>query len=90
MPTIELAGRLVGLDHPPLVIAEIGINHGGDLSVAFDMVDAAASAGVEVVKHQTHVIDDEMSAEAREVIPGGVDDSIWDIMAACALSEDDE
>ncbi len=90
VPTIELAGRPVGSDHPPLVIAEIGINHGGDLSVAFDMVDAAASAGVEVVKHQTHVIDDEMSAEARVVIPGNVDESIWDIMAACALSEDDE
>ena len=88
--TIEIAGRPVGSDHPPLVIAEIGINHGGDLSVAFEMVDAAASAGVEVVKHQTHVVDDEMSVEAQKVIPGNAGESIWDVMASCALSEDDE
>ncbi len=51
MSTIEIAGRPIGADHPPLVIAEIGINHGGDLSVAFEMVEAAASVGVECVKH---------------------------------------
>lgn len=90
MPTIEIAGRSVGPDYSPLVIAEIGINHGGDLSVAFEMVDAAAAAGVEVVKHQTHVVHDEMSSEARKVVPGNVDESIWDVMASCALSEEDE
>ena len=90
VPTIEIDGRPVGLSHPPLVIAEIGINHGGDLAVAFEMVDSAASAGVEVVKHQTHVIEDEMSSMAREVIPGNLEESIWEIMASCALSEDEE
>ena len=54
------------------------------------MVDAAASAGVEVVKHQTHVIDDEMSGAAKKVIPGNADQSIYEIMSRCALSEDDE
>lgn len=81
---------MVGRDYPPLVIAEIGINHGGDLEAAFLMVDAAANAGVEVVKHQTHVVEDEMSSLARRVIPGNSSDSIFDIMAQCALSEDDE
>ena len=90
MSTIEIAGRPVGPDHLPLVIAEIGINHGGDLAVALEMVDAASSAGVEVVKHQTHVVDDEMSAAARNVIPENAEESIWDVMASCALSEDDE
>ena len=51
-PVFELAGRKVGLDHPPLVIAEIGINHEGSLRVAFQMVDVAISAGAEVIKHQ--------------------------------------
>jgi N-acetylneuraminate synthase len=80
----------VGPEHVPLVVAEIGINHGGSLEVAREMADAAARAGVEVVKHQTHVVEDEMSAAARHVIPGNADVSIYDIMARCALSEDDE
>jgi N-acetylneuraminate synthase len=90
MPEICLGSRRIGPTHPPLVIAEIGINHGGRLSTAFQMVDAAATAGVEVIKHQTHIIDDEMSGAARKVIPGNSSESIYDIMSRCALSEDDE
>lgn len=82
--------RYVGEDAPPLVIAEIGINHEGSLKAAFEMVDAAYAAGAEVIKHQTHVVDDEMSAEAKKVIPGNADISIYDIMARCALNEEDE
>ncbi len=90
MPEFNLAGRWVGPNHPPLVIAEIGINHEGRLETAFEMVDAAAGAGAEVVKHQTHVIDDEMSGAAKKVIPGNAKESIYDIMSRCALSERDE
>lgn len=89
-PEITIAGRKVGPAHPPLVVAEIGINHEGSLSVAKEMVDAAARAGVEVVKHQTHIVDDEMSGEAKKVIPGNADVSIYEIMRRCALSEKDE
>ena len=89
-PEILIAQRRVGPEHVPLVIAELGINHGGSLAVAREMVDAAARAGVEVLKHQTHIVDDEMSAAAKRVIPGNATISIFDIMAACALSEDDE
>ena len=90
MPEVNFGGRLIGPDHPPLVIAEIGINHGGRLDTAYEMVDAAASTGVEVVKHQTHVIDDEMSGAAKRVIPGNANESIYEIMSRCALSEQDE
>lgn len=90
MPEIELDGRKIGPGHSPLVIAEIGINHGGNLEAAFSMVDAAAIAGVEVLKHQTHVVEDEMTSAARGVIPGNSSKSIFDIMASCALSEEDE
>ena len=90
MPEITIGNRKVGLDYPPLVIAEIGINHEGSLKTAFEMVDAAHSAGAEVVKHQTHVVEDEMSKEAKKVIPGNADVSIYEIMARCALSEEDE
>lgn len=87
---LNIAGRKVGYDYPPLVIAEIGINHNGSLSEAKKIVDAAISAGAEVIKHQTHIIDDEMSAAAKQVIPGNADISIHEIMQSCALSEDDE
>jgi sialic acid synthase SpsE len=90
LPEIQIAGRKIGPAHPPLVIAEIGINHEGNLNTAFEMVDAAKRAGVEVVKHQTHVVADEMSGAARKVVPGNARVSIYEIMERCALSESDE
>ncbi|MDW1964756.1 MULTISPECIES: N-acetylneuraminate synthase family protein [unclassified Vibrio] len=89
-PVFEIAGRKVGLDYDPLVIAEIGINHEGSLKVAFEMVDAAIEGGAEVIKHQTHVVEDEMSGEAKNVIPGNADVSIYEIMERCSLNEEDE
>lgn len=89
-PVFKILSREVGLDHDPLVIAEIGINHEGSLQVAFEMVDAAVAAGAEIIKHQTHVVEDEMSGEAKSVIPGNADVSIYEIMARCALNEEDE
>jgi len=89
-PYIKIQNRKIGLDYPPLVIAEIGINHEGSLKVAKKMVDAAARAGAEVVKHQTHIVEDEMSKAAKSVIPGNAYVSIYDIMKRCALNEKDE
>jgi len=87
---LAIDGRVVGPTEAPLVIAEIGINHGGSLAVAKEMVDAASRAGVEVVKHQTHVVEDEMSSDARKTIPGNSGRSIYEIMADAALSAEDE
>ena len=87
---ITIGDRKIGADYPPLVIAEIGINHEGSLKVAKEMVDAAHRSGVECVKHQTHIVDDEMSGEAKNVIPGNADVSIYEIMKRCSLDEDDE
>lgn len=90
MAELQILGRKIGHDHPPVVIAEIGINHEGSLSIAIAMADAAIDAGAEIIKHQTHIIEDEMSNEAKLVIPGNADDSIYEIMSRCALSEQDE
>ena len=65
-PQIEIAGRKIGIDYNPLVIAEIGINHGGSLEVAKQMVDTAIDAGIEIIKHQTHIVEDGMSPEANK------------------------
>lgn len=74
----------------PLIIPEIGINHNGDLKVAKQMALSAQRAGAKLIKHQTHVVDDEMSPEAKKVIPGNASISIYEIMKSCALSEEEE
>jgi sialic acid synthase SpsE len=86
--SFRIGDREVGLEHPPLVVAEIGINHEGDPAKAHRMVDDAADAGVECVKFQTHVVTDEMIP--NDVVPGNADEPIYDMMNRCALSEQDE
>lgn len=88
MQTIMIGPRAVGPAHPPLVIAEIGINHEGEEEKAHRMVDDAADAGCECVKFQTHVVEDEMIA--NDVVPGNADESIWTMMQRCALSAEAE
>ena len=90
MKEFYIGNRLVGNNELPLVIAEMGINHNGSLQDAFAIVDAAVDAGIEIIKHQTHVIDDEMSSAAQNVIPGNSEKSIFQIMSECALNEQDE
>ncbi|NCB26502.1 MAG: polyhydroxyalkanoate biosynthesis repressor PhaR [Bacteroidia bacterium] len=89
-PEILISGRKIGRRYPPFVIAEIGINHEGNMEKAKRMIDDAASVGCECVKFQSHIIEDEMSSEAKRVIPANADESIWDIMNRCALGEEQE
>lgn len=89
-PFITIGNRNIGADFPPFVIAEIGINHEGSLGIAKKMVDAAHRSGAECIKHQTHIVDDEMSGAAKNVIPGNSNVSIYEIMKRCALNEEDE
>lgn len=90
MKSFKIGNIDVGINYPPLVIPEIGINHGGSLDVAKKMVDVAVQSGAKIIKHQTHIIDDEMSKAAKSVIPGNSTLSIYDVMAQCALSEQEE
>jgi len=87
---MRIGEREIGPDQPPLVIPEIGINHEGDMAKAIRMIDDAAEAGAEVVKLQCHVIEDEMIPSAKDVVPGNADESIWEIMARCALDASQE
>jgi N-acetylneuraminate synthase len=54
---VLLGDRPVGDGHPALVLAEIGINHNGDVQVAKKLIDVAAFAGCEAVKFQKRTID---------------------------------
>ena len=88
VPFIEISGRRIGSAYPPLIIAEIGINHEGKIKKAIQMVDDAYAVGCECVKFQSHVVHDEMIP--NKVIPGNATESIWDIMSRCALTEKEE
>lgn len=81
---IEIGGETV------LVIPEIGINHSGSLDVAKEMVDAAYRSGARLIKHQTHIVEDEMCEEAKKIVPGNAKESIFEIMEQCSLNEDEE
>ena len=87
---IKIENIEIGTDQVPLVIPELGINHEGSLETAKLIVEAAHRAGARLIKHQTHVVGDEMSRAAKSVIPGNSDVSIYDVMERCALSEKDE
>jgi N-acetylneuraminate synthase len=49
---MKIGNKLVGDGHPTYVVAEIGINHNGDVDIAKQMIDAAVHAGVDAVKFQ--------------------------------------
>src|SRR3989344_4139080 len=87
---IQIGKRKIGEDFPPLVVAEIGINHEGSVVKAKRMVRDAARAGAECVKFQSHVVEDEMASAAKKTIPGNAKMSIYEIMERCALSEKEE
>src|SRR6266576_6217433 len=61
---ISIGDRAVGPGAPVFVIAEAGVNHNGDLKMAFRLVEAAIAAGADAVKFQSFVADDLVSATA--------------------------
>ena len=54
---IKFGARKVGDGHPTYVIAEIGINHNGDMNIAKKLIDAAAHAGADAVRFQKRMPD---------------------------------
>jgi N,N'-diacetyllegionaminate synthase len=57
MEAVEIAGRKIGREYAPFLIAEAGVNHNGDIDMALALVDAAALAGADAVKFQTFSAD---------------------------------
>ena len=88
--SIKIDKKIIGEDYPPVVIAEIGINHNGSLEQAFNIADKAIESGAEIIKHQTHIPNDEMSYHAKKIIPPHTKNSIFDIIEKCSLNEEEE
>lgn len=89
-PSFNIGSRKIGYDEDPLIIAEIGINHNGCLKTAKNMAKTAIESGVDIVKHQTHIVEDEMSHEADIDEIGYIGKTIFQLMKDCALNEEDE
>ena len=90
MKEFKIRDIFIGYDHKPVVFAEIGINHNGSLKIAKQMVDSAHRAGVKIIKHQTHIASEEMSKEAKKIVPVHTKENIFDIIKNCSLTESDE
>lgn len=87
---IKIGNRKIGPNFRPLVIFELGINHNGSLKLAKKIVDDAIKAGAEIIKHQTHIPEDEMSLEAKKIIPINANKNIFDLIDDCSLNEKEE
>ena len=62
---MKIGNRSIGQNEPLLIIAEIGINYGGPVGVAKNMVSLIANSGCESVRHQTHIVEDGVTEEAK-------------------------
>lgn len=60
---LHIGSFVVGPGHPTFVIAEIGINHNGNIDIAKELIDAATNAGCQAVKFQKRTIDVVFSPE---------------------------
>jgi len=63
MATVRIGNRLVGDDQPCYIVAEIGINHNGDIDVAKRLISVAVAAGCDAVKFQKRTVDVVYSAK---------------------------
>ena len=89
-PFIKIDNMNIGESYDPKIIAEIGINHGGDIKVAMSMAEKAINSGADIIKHQTHIAEDEMILDAKNIIPNHTKESIYEIMEKSSLSEKEE
>jgi N-acetylneuraminate synthase len=84
---ITIGGRTIGPGRPCFVIAEAGINHNGDVALASELVHAAAEAGADAIKFQTHFPEHEMLRGGATAAYVG--ESLFDLLTRTALSRDD-
>src|SRR3989339_29408 len=67
LPTkVKIGRRYVGEGEPVFTIAEVGINHNGDIEIAKKLIDAAVDAGADAVKFQKRTTEEILTREGLE------------------------
>ena len=88
---IEINGKKIGIGFPVYVIAEIGINHNGDIDIAKKLIDVAAQSGCDAVKFQKRTpeicVPEEQKSIPRET-PWGTMSSLEEIDKAVKILAD--
>jgi N,N'-diacetyllegionaminate synthase len=92
MRVVRVGTRLVGENQPCVLVAEVGINHNGDINLAHRSIDAAADAGADAVKFQNYRTEDFLSDRSltHEYVSQGrkVVESQYDMFKRCELFPD--
>ena len=93
MKTIDIAGRQVGPGTPCLLVAEIGLNHNGDMGLARETITAAAEAGADAVKFQNYRTEDFVTDRSLiyeyENAGEQVRETQYDMFKRCELGAED-
>jgi sialic acid synthase SpsE len=84
---LTIGDRAIGAGHPCFIVAEAGINHNGDLHLASELVHAAAEAGADAIKFQTHFPEHEMLRDGATA--SYVGESLFDLLTRTAITRDD-
>lgn len=93
MKAIDIGDSAIGLGEPCFIVAEIGINHNGDMDLAKKTIDAAAENGADAVKVQNYRTEDfigdrDLTFE-YESQGETVEETQWEMFKRCELSQDD-
>lgn len=86
----KINNRVINSETKPLVIAEIGINHNSDINKAVKMIYDAWSSGCECVKFQCHIPSEEMTDDAKKIIPSNANEDIFEIINKNSFTEEEE
>jgi len=86
MTQLTIGGRTVGAGRPCFIVAEAGINHNGDIALASELVEAAAAAGADAIKFQTHFPEHEMLRDGATA--SYVGESLFDLLTRTALTRE--
>ena len=86
----KISNIKLGFGYEPVLIVDLGINHNGNLDKAIYLSDLAIKNGAKIIKHQTHIAHEEMSIEAKKIIPGNSKQNIFKIIQDTSLKLKDE
>lgn len=75
--SVRIGAREVGTGYPTFVVAEVGINHGGNVEIAKRLIEAASKSGADAVKFQTYRTEKRVAR----------DSPIFDILKTCELDK---